>query len=52
MDFKAADRFTMAWEAEIIRQLLAYAEELEAEQEGFHLYISIARRFVKPTKYI
>ena len=46
MDFKVADRFTMAWEAELIKQLLAYAQELEDEQEGFHLHISITRRYV------
>ena len=45
MDFKVADRFTMAWEAELIKQLLAYAQELEDEQEGFHLQISITRRY-------
>ena len=46
MDFKVADRFTMEWEAELIRQLLAYAQELEDEQEGFKLHISITRRYV------
>merc|ERR1712073_235117 len=45
MDFKVADRFTMEWEAELIRQLLAYAQELEDEQEGFKLHISITRSF-------
>ena len=47
MDFKVADRFTMEWEAELIRQLLAYAQELEDEQEGFKLHISITRRYVR-----
>ena len=45
MDFKVADRFTMEWEAELIRQLLAYAQELEDEREGFHLHISVTRRY-------
>ena len=45
MDFKVADRFTMEWEAELIKQLLAYAQELEDEQDGFHLHISITRRY-------
>ena len=44
MDFKVADRFTMEWEAELIRKLLAYAKELEDEQEGFRLHISVTRR--------
>ena len=44
INFKNADRFTMEWEAELIRQLLAFADELEQEGEGFHLHIFAKRR--------
>ena len=44
LDFKNADRFTMEWEAELIRQLLDFAAELEEEGKGFHLHIFVKRR--------
>ena len=46
INFKNADRFTMEWEAELIRQLLDYADELEREGNGFHLHIFAKRRWV------
>ena len=45
INFKNADRFTMEWEAELIRQLLDYADELEREGNGFHLHIFAKRRW-------
>merc|ERR1719264_1620994 len=35
----------MEWEAEMIRQLLDFADELEQEGTGFHLHIFVKRSF-------
>ena len=52
LDFKNADRLTMKWEAELIRQLLQYADELEEEGNGFHLEIFVKRRCALYTRLI
>ena len=52
INFKNADRFTMEWEAELIRQLLAFADELEREGEGFHLHIFAKRRCPRCSSFI
>ena len=38
----------MEWEAELIRQLLDFADELEQEGRGFHLHIFAKRRCAVP----